>query len=115
MKREVEAIHTWPKFKLGIPKTFAPPEFDRTNLTALLLAERDRLNLTTEHDQEFAREMRDRGLLLLAHFWTNWIAACDDKRFQREASATSSQSGEVETQCGRVSTDGCETNKNSFL
>ncbi len=59
MKREVEVIRVyWPKYRLGIPRAMAPPEFDRKNLTELLAQERAWLNLTAAQDQQFAQAMR---------------------------------------------------------
>ncbi len=59
MKREVEVIRVyWPKFRLGIPRAVAPPEFDRKNLTELLAQEKARLNLTAAQDWQFAQAMR---------------------------------------------------------
>ncbi len=59
MKREVEAIRVyWPKFRLGIPRAVALPEFDRKNQTELLAQERARLNLTAAQVRRFAQAMR---------------------------------------------------------
>ncbi len=58
MEREVEAIRVyWPKFRHGIPRAVASPEFDRKNLTELLVQERARLNLTAAQDRQFAQAM----------------------------------------------------------
>ncbi len=58
-EKGVEAIRVyWPKFRLGIPRAVAPPEFDRKNLTELLAQERVWLNLTMAQDRQFAQAMR---------------------------------------------------------